>query len=92
MTDQQTVTIEPKVFEYDKFSLRLLTMLKAKYILWREPRYGPEGFRWALRSWQDDGVGLKTHGAAFSLQGAARAVYENHCQREELTASETRHD
>ncbi len=84
MSETQEVTIEPKVFEFDKFRIRLLTMFKTKYILWPDPHFGPKGFRWSRRVWHDDGMGTPTHGAEYSLQDAAQAVVNNHALREEL--------
>lgn len=87
-----TINIEPRVFAFDKFSLRLLTAFKGQYIFWPDERYGPEGYRWSLRSWKDDGMGIKTHGAAFSLQGAAEAVLQNHTLRQEIQEYEESRD
>jgi hypothetical protein len=79
-----TIEIEPKDILFDKATLRLLTAYKGKYILWPDARYGPEGYRWALLSWQDDGMGIKTHGASFSLKGAAQGIYDNEQLRQEI--------
>ncbi len=81
---KQTFEITPKVFEFDKFNLRLLTMFKGKYILWPDKRYGPKGYRWALRSWSDNDMGIPTHGGAFSLEDAARGVVENKMFRDQI--------
>jgi hypothetical protein len=84
MTDNQTLTIDSKVFEFDKFDLRLLTMFKSKYILWPDARYGPKGYRWAYRVWHDDDMGTPTHGAAYTIEDAARAVARNYELRQEI--------
>jgi hypothetical protein len=38
--------------------------------------------RWALRNWADDGVALRTHGAAATLEDAARDAHKVHRMRE----------
>lgn len=42
------------------------------YVFWRD---GPRRlWRWALESWDDDGVGIQHHGAAADLGGAVAAA------------------
>lgn len=42
------------------------------YRLWFDDRFS-RPWRWARRSWKDDGVGLQHHGGARSLEAAVMA-------------------
>lgn len=65
------------IFKDGEDPVKVLTMFKESYMLWPDPRMGPDGFRWSRRHWHDDGMGMPTHGAEYSLQAASQAIVEN---------------
>ena len=83
----------PKIVIVKKHSIRDdgtvvegYTCMDGQYRLWPDRTPGSGKWRWALKDWPDDGLGIQSHGSAASIEEAARACAENLRLRESVPA------
>ena len=60
----------------------IMTACDGRYKIWEDRLTG--GFRWVLRNWKDDGIGVATHGKIPTLKGAIDACEANWALRLEI--------
>lgn len=82
-TDDEELRVATRSLTVNGTRITILTCLDGKYVLWRRER---GRYRWALREWPDDGLGIRTHGAGEDLVDAVQQCHENHRLRKEVHA------
>lgn len=81
------VIVKKHIKQDDGSVVETYTCLEDRYRLWPDRTPGSTQWRWALKEWPDDGLGIQSHGAAPSIEDAARACAENLRLRESVERS-----
>lgn len=77
--DEPVIIIEKRRVKIRRHTIQILTCLDGKYQIWKDERdpHDPKRWRWALREWPDDGLGISHYGAGRDLEAAVRACIEH---------------
>lgn len=88
MSQSNTIVIVKKhVAQEDGSVVEVFSCLEDRYRLWLDRTPGSTRWRWSLKDWPDDGLGIPSHGAAPDVETAARACAANWRLRESVQNS-----
>lgn len=79
-TEPLKVRIETFVFKEERH--KVLTCVDGRYVI--RTSLAGKGFRWAMRHWPNDGIGVPTHGREDSLEDAIQAAHANWEKRKSI--------
>jgi len=68
-----------ELVDFGSFKAEAWTAKGGRYLIWSD---GPR-WRWALRDWPDDGLGLRSYGSGRRLAEIMAAINEDHRVRTE---------
>lgn len=68
-----------ELIDFGSFKREAYTAKGGRYLVWFTGRV----WRWALREWPDDGIGLRSYGSADTPADVMRAINEDHRVRSE---------
>ena len=72
--------LKRETINFGNFEVDAYTAQGGTYIVWHDGRR----WRWALREWRDDGIGLHSHGAAEDVQRLMECIQVDYDLRQEV--------